>query len=190
MADHEFPFIDSLLPKGGDGAEAIPPHGMGQIPQTEFHHATSCFKGMALAMEGGSKDKAGQILSSFIDGFIESGNEINPFGYLTAAGILVNAMVLRRIVGDPDPTGRPSGKINSLMVAQDKDTKAVMDTPEMEGFAIHVITQAANWEWEDLNKELVEKATNGPDEFFVDLSFCLLHMFIGIGGIDIAGWRA
>lgn len=174
-----------IVPQGDDGAEIMPPQGMGPVSPAGFHKASQCFKEMALALEADDRDMAQKVLKTYLDSYNE---KVDPFGYLTMAGINSLAWILRKMAGDPHPYGQPTGVLSGTIIAESRETSELVKSWIHE-FAIDVVLDAANWQWKDFHRKMEEFVDNTSVESLAILYACLIDLFIGVDGIELAEWR-
>lgn len=149
--------------------------------------ATNAFKELSLAVSHDDYDRATLIWETTV---LELGPETDPLGLIVCVGVIFNAFIIRSMAGDPDPMGKPTGTTGLTVLAVEKDTGHVLDAP-LEEFATAAVVHACNWQWRDLNDLMRNKADAGEmtPEFLSGLARCLISMFVGVGGVDTAGWN-
>lgn len=148
--------------------------------------ATNTFKELCVALHHDNAERANLIWETMV---MELGPEEDPLGLIVCVGVIFNAFIIRSLAGDPDPMGKPTGTTGITVLAMEKDTGRVVDSP-LEEFATAAVVHACNWQWGDLNNLMRDKANAGEltPEFLGGLARCLISMFVGVGGVDTAGW--
>lgn len=176
-----------FTPKGSDGANAFDGTPMSAVKPNNLRAATAAFRDIALAVDSQDRDAAESIWADMVE---RIDDEVNPHGLLIVVGVMFNAWIIRTQAGDPDPNGKPTAPIRANLLAVDKETGEQVSLP-MEELALKAVNHAANWEWEELN-EFLNSHVDGNDDsghFLHELAVSLVGLFIGVGGIETAGWR-
>lgn len=172
-------------PKGGDGAIGSE-SPVSSEDARNMHVATDAFKRMVIAVESEDNVTATAVWREMVE---QVAGSVNPYGLLVQVAIIYNAFIVRAVAGDPSPTGPPSGRLNVSVIGWNKSTESIVDAP-LADFAATAIVHAANWQWQDLNDMMIKRLdeVSDSDDFLHDLAAMLMSMFIGLGGLDRAGW--